>query len=177
MLKSFILKGYGDKIDKQFLKHAQELKELKKYYPILEPRKKGKYFYRGTSLPTYPKLDKAAEKGIEQTKLGHIEYVRLKESIKYIPHSPIQSWTVDSEIAKLFKGGLKFEPRANEIPVIVEADLKDDNMLFDFNFLNQVALDTIGTREYEVIRVNKAPVNVNVLISYNLYLRKIEPYL
>lgn len=167
LLLGFMTAESGKNLDKLFIDNAQYLKDLKEYYPILEPNEKGKVFYRGADMER-SKIEKLAEKSdfekISSDKRLK-EYIKFDKKITYSPHAPVQSWTINFEVATEFTGQFGSE-KEDAIPVIFKSKLDKDEMLFDFTFLNEVAKKKVlGWKEYEVLRVDKSSVDVEVMVD------------
>ena len=137
----------------------KELEGCKEFYKE-ELVPKAKVIYRGSRL-----------KPMEVKKLkiiGKIPSFYLSK-MTYTPHKEIQSWTASFKIAKSFKG--EYGPKAGKsiIQVIYEMDISKRDFIMNSKFMNKLSKDSNVKTEDEIVRINKAPVEVTVYIPKKAY--------
>lgn len=144
------------------------LLQIKQYYPDdLIP--KAKIAYRGTQLGLG-----AYKKIIAQNKIDGNGWLNLDKTYK--PSSVIQSWSTKKNIAGIFAlnrdmwitelGDLKYNPKDPSVryPGIISVNV-DNTFVLTSKLTNLMSKLVHGDKEYEIIRVSKAPINGKVLIQ------------
>ena len=130
------------KKDKIFLKSIIQLKQcLKKYPKILKPLDIP--YYRGTIIQG-KKLKKIINDNPSKNKNGLI----IIQNYIYKPHSIIQSWTTNDNIAKNFIDE-DLDPELGFVPIVLKTN-DTSQMLFNPNFLNLITYN-----ESESVRYGK----------------------
>ena len=155
------------------------LKECTKEYPeILKPD--SNIIYRGaaakddlkkklfiTNLKSLEKFLSYPTKNIKGQKWALVD-----KSYKYNPTFEVQSWSTKISVAENFTpgggsyiGAMGF----SKAMVIYQAKVGEKELLFNTKFMNKISRDTIGSNEYEILRIGKS-LNVEawVCVSENV---------
>lgn len=136
--------------------------------------------YRGVVVPLarLKKLKFRAGAGVPKGYVG--------AKFDYKAHDVLQSWTTERGVAWNFvlfgnadqrkethvpkihlektRNTLKHGPGRVNVVMIAKPNIKDDDTLFSAKFMNKIAMDELGNREFEVVRTTKKPIPVVAII-------------
>ena len=159
-LQDFFFGLYDKRSTKKAFDAFDTLEKHKKdFSKLLNPPRAIKEIYRGTKIPLKDIRNKA------WTKKGRNF---ILEEYKYSPHSNLQSWTPEKDVAKNF---VKFRglSKGKVGGVLILKTATEQKLLFNPNWVNKHFAG-----ESEIVRVTKTPVTVIVEIDSAVFKKALD---
>ena len=160
ILQNFFFGLYDKRSTKRAFDAFDALEKHKKdFSKLLNPPRTIKEIYRGTQIPLKNIRNKA------WTKKGRNF---ILEEYKYSPHSNLQSWTPEKDVAKNF---VKFRglSKGKVGGVLILKTATEQKLLFNPNWVNKHFAG-----ESEIVRVTKTPVTVIVEIDSAVFKKALD---